>query len=443
MGLRPVAVLSFALVARAAANPASNVPTAADPGNAIDLHLTVDYAYDVERANLVRETVGDPSIDPLAPIPRRRDLTFHQFRHVVTPRAELGMYHDAWLSFALPIVIAQTRELELSDGVARESSSTLIDGLLPPAGFDARDPGIAPPGDIVFRGGGRHGLTQAHVGLNWAPMNQRRDRSKPTWKLGAELRLALGKTMRFDALDPASETGVSKGVHELRMWTSFAREFARAEGWLELFWQVPVFARAGSLFHDPGFGSTNASLGQQAGVAFGVEAYAYDDKPNKNRVSLDLGARVTSHFEGRDYSEMWEVFAFAGDSRSSGPLILDASPLDPDVQPLSHPGISNFENYLETSARLAIRTRLGTAVQFAALVDVSWKTDHVISFADAGIDLPTCGATPCEAEDNDLVNPGTVEVNPLHAPRIDLVGHRYHSIDNLSVVIGVQGIVLF
>ena len=82
-------------------------------------------------------------------------------------------------------------------------------------------------------------------------------------------------------------------------------------------------------------------------------------------------------------------------------------------------------------------------MQFAALVDVSWKTDHVISFADAGIDLPTCGATPCEAEDNDLVNPGTVEVNPLHAPRIDLVGHRYHSIDNLSVVIGVQGIVLF
>jgi hypothetical protein len=76
-----------------------------------------------------------------------------------------------------------------------------------------------------------------------------------------------------------------------------------------------------------------------------------------------------------------------------------------------------------------------------------WKTDHVITFADAGIDLPTCGAAgtsgACEDEDNGVVNPGTQEVNPLHVPRIDLVGHRYHSENNFGFVIGVQGQVLF
>ena len=39
------------------------------------------------------------------------------------------------------------------------------------------------------------------------------------------------------------------------------------EGWFEMFWQVPLAARAESLFEDPGFGATNTKLAQQAGVA--------------------------------------------------------------------------------------------------------------------------------------------------------------------------------
>jgi hypothetical protein len=139
------------------------------------------------------------------------------------------------------------------------------------------------------------------------------------------------------------------------------------------------------------------------------------------------------------------VFALAGDSRGAGPLVLDADPTDPALQALSHPGISNIENYLETAAHFALRAELGPRVRFAALVDVIWKTEHVISFADAGVDLPTCatGVGKCETDNNDLVNPGTEEVNPVHAARIDLVGHRYHSEDNLGLVVGVQGQFLF
>jgi hypothetical protein len=69
------------------------------------------------------------------------------------------------------------------------------------------------------------------------------------------------------------------------------------------------------------------------------------------------------------------------------------------------------------------------------VADTVWKTDHAISFADAGVDRST--------DDNDLVNPGTDEVNPLHVPTIDLVGHRYRSVDGFDLVIGVSGQVLF
>ncbi|CAN5920668.1 hypothetical protein BH11MYX3_BH11MYX3_41120 [soil metagenome] len=429
----------------ARANPAGEVPSAADPGNPIDLHIRLDYEYQIDRSLLTRERVGAVDTDPLNGISKSRDLEFHQYRHVLTPRAELGIYHDTYLSLSLPIIIAQARELELASGVDRPGSSTIDDGLLPMAGFDARDPGTAPPGNLVFRGVSRGGLDQLHLGLAAAPMSQHRDDTKPTWKIGAELLLSVGKIMKFDPMNPGSETGTSKGVHEARVFTSVDRTFDRFEGWFELFWQAPIATKSGSLFKDPGLGSTNASLSQQAGISFGAEAYALDDKQNGNRISIDVGSRIVGHFEGRDYTEMWEVFTYAGDTRLGGPLILDADPLEAGIQPTSHPGISNVENYRETACRFAVRASLGPKVRFAALVDLTWKTDHAISFADAGVDLPTCGgsATNCEDDANDLVNPGTREVNPLHAPKIDLVGHRYFSEDNFGLIIGIEGQVLF
>jgi len=429
----------------ARANPDAEVPSAADPGDPIDLHVRLDYEYQIDRADILRERAGAIGTDPLNGIPKSKDLQFHQYRHVLTPRAELGIYHDTYLTVALPIIIAQARELELASGVDRANSSTIDDGLLPAASFDARDPGTAPPGNLVFRGVSRSGLDQIHLGLAAAPMSQSRDDTKPTWKLGAEVRLSVGKIMKFDPMNPGSETGVSKGVHEARVYTSVDRKFDRFEGWFELFWQVPIAEKADSLFKDPGYGSTNPALSQQAGVSFGVEAYALDDKDNGNRISLDLGSRVVGHFEGREYTEMWEVFGYAGDTRLDGPLVLDSDPTDTGRQAMSHPGISNVENYLETAARIAVRASLGPKVRFAASIDLAWKTDHSISFADAGVDLPTCGGntTRCEDDDNDLVNPGTREVNPLHAPVIDLVGHRYFSENNFGIAIGIQGQVLF
>jgi hypothetical protein len=120
--------------------------------------------------------------------------------------------------------------------------------------------------------------------------------------------------------------------------------------------------------------------------------------------------------------------------------VLDGDPTMPGVQALSHPGISNFEGYLETAARLAVRGKLGPHVTFAAIGELIWKTDHVISFADAGVDLPTCptGTPRCETDNNDLVNPGSQEVNPLHVRLIDLVGHRYRSEHNRGIVLGVE-----
>ena len=437
--------------APAHANPASLVASAADPDDPTDLHLWLDYEYSVATASIWRERAGGTT-DPLAPIPKVRDLAFKQYRHQLTPRADFGIYHNTSIYTALPIVIGQARELVLGEGVTRDGSSTIADGLVPRDGFDARDPGTPLAGGGVFRGVSRSGVDQLHVGMAVALMNQDNDDTKPTWKLGGELRIPVGRVARFDADHPSAETGVGRGVYEVRAWMSVARRYKHTESWLELYWQTPIAAKDTSLLRLPEaarFGATNIDAGQRGGVAFGLEAYAFDDPVAQNRISVELGARTEAHFEGRDYSELWEVFALAGDANgaASGPLVLDGDPTASGIQARSHPGVSNIENYLELASRAAIRAQLGKYVRFAATLDLIWKTDHVISFADAGVDLPTCGGSgvsgACENETNAVVNPGTREVNPLHVPRIDLVGHRYHSEDNFGLVFGLQGQVLF
>lgn len=433
------------------ANPASIVPggiDASDPDatpTQVEIVGTVDYAYELDSSTIWREG-HDANATANDPLPTHRDLAFQQTKHTITPQLAVGIFHDTFFTVALPVVITQSRELRLDKGVDRAGSSTVLDGILPEAGFDARDPTTPPAGDLMFRGVDRKGLDQIHLGLGVAPFNQNRDDTKPTWKLGAEFRFAIGQVMKFDPTAPGANTGVSTGVHELKLWTSFDRKLAWIEPWVEIFWKVPIVATKESLFQDPGFGASNQAKSQEAGVQFGFEAYAIDNKADRNRISLDLGTKVVAHFEGRDYSELWEVLANAGDSRGMGPLILDADPTKAGIQAVSYPGISNIENYLETAAKIAIRAELGPHVRLSAGTDILWKTDHAITFADAGVDLPTCAggqSTHCETSNNDVVNPGTTEVNPLHAAPIDQVGHRYRSEDNFGIVIAVSGQVIF
>lgn len=411
----------------------------------VNIITEIDYSYELDSSSLVRERVGDPDADPNAPLSTIRDLKFRQFRHTITPRFEVSVFTNTFVTFALPIVIQQAREITLDDGVDRAGSTAVTDGLISQDGFDSRDPGTPTTGDMLFRGPNRHGLDQVHVGLGVALMNQAQDPTKPTWKLGAEARLAVGKVMRFDPMAPEANKGVSKGMQQLKLWTSFGKRLAWAEPWVELHWLVPLTGKSSSLFEDPGYGATNPLASQEAGVGFGVELFALDKVEDQTRISVDLGTRADVHFEGREYTELWELFAYAGDSRTpTNPLILDADPTRSDVQALSHPGITNVENYLATTARFAVRAQIGPHVRFAVLADLVWKTDHAITFADAGVDLPTCPSSgACEDSSNDLVNPGTQEVNPLHVPAIDLVGHRYRSENNLDVVLGVQGQVTF
>src|SRR5262245_47601833 len=108
--------------ANAFAGPDSIVPGGQDPESpdagfaqkSVDLWTVVDYEYELDSATLVREVV-DPMRDPLDGTRTVQDLKFKQFRHKITPRLEIGVFRDTFVTAALPIVINQARELHWID----------------------------------------------------------------------------------------------------------------------------------------------------------------------------------------------------------------------------------------------------------------------------------------------------------------------------------------
>lgn len=441
-------VCGFSSTSRA--SPYHEVASALDEGDRFDIHLSLDYGFELHRASVMREYAGLPGTAPTDPLPLVKDLSFSGSRHVLTPRLEVGVFTDLALTVTLPVVLHDSRTLSLAGGIDRSNSTTIRDGILPTDGFDAGGASLA-TGRTLFRGPGRSGLDQVHLGLVWAAMNQERDDTKPTWKLGVEPRLAIGTPMRLDLADPNGDTGVGRGLHELRLFTSFARRFGRLTPFVELWWLTPLAESGDSAFESLGFGQERSAAQQRGGVVFGAEALVWA-RPGQ-RVTVDASAHLEAYFEGRGYSEMWEVFQYAGTPKgdpAAEPLVLDADPTQDGRQDLVHPGVTAIENYLRMGGQVRARGGFDTArfgrVDVGASFGLLFSQAHTITFADVGEDLPTCSATvpqPCEDEDNELVDPGTAEVNPAHVPLVDFIGGRYRVDDVFDYVLRVEARILF
>lgn len=444
------------------AGPHGEVVSAFDPDDGFDLHLSLEYGFEMHRASVRREQAGLPGTQPTDPLPIVKDLYFEGNRHSLVPRLDVGLFTDLSLSVELPVVLYDGRSLFLDQRASpcvfpgggaqpncidRSNSSTVQDGILPANGFDAGNPGGSGLGSgaLIFRGPDRGGLDQVHVGLTWAPMNQARDDTKPTWKLGAQGRLAIGAPMRLDRQAPGNQTSVGRGLHEVRLWTSFARQIGRTEPYMHVWWQGPVAEVEGSAFAPLGHGQQRPGARHHGGIDFGLAAKVWERPAAQQVVHVDAGAHLEARFEGRAYSEMWEVFQYAGTPGQGGPLVLDADPAQAGQQALLHPGVTTVENHLRMGGDIAARAQLGR-FQVGAALELMYTQPHVITFSDAGEDLPTCGAgvqPPCEDQDNTLVNTGTEEVNPGYVSLIDFVGQRYRVDEVFDYVLRIEARMLF
>ena len=471
--------LSARFAAPAVAAEGTEIASAMDEDDPFDIFLTLDYTFEAKRAAIKREFAGLPGSTIDGPMPIVKDLLYYRDRHTITPRLQIGLFHDLEINVAMPIVVSDFRYYNFdqrendcdftgddANCINESNSSTFRDGLLAVGdngnlGYDANDPttNFSPGGERVFNGVNRAGLDQIHLGLGWAPLNQERDDTKPTWVVGGEVRLAVGKPMRFDRLNPSLEDSVGRGINEVRLQTSLSKRTPWAEPFVTFWWQSPLPMdgssppgdagdKADTQFWNVGFGQDSVYPQQSAGTTFGFNGIPWQNPRQKQYVAIEVRGKAEAHFEGRGYSEMWEIFALGGSVAEdpSAPLQIDRDPTSTLDTPIAHPGVTSIENYLSFGGRLGLRGQMGDRAKFNASFELDYDQAHRVSWDDAGKELPTCtsGRTSgCEDENDTVVTPGSKEVNPLFSRTIDLPGRRYLVDESVTYVLMVSGTLMF
>ncbi len=439
----------------------TDLASAGDVGDLYDFNLKVEYTRSLKRAAIKREATG--RVEYRDGIHVVKDLRFTQIRHILSLRAEAAIWRDLQFHITLPLILGDERTWDFAqnDGdpcgspddpqnykcVNKNNSTIAKDKLLPQSIIDAMSTDqihVAGPEDKqnLFYLPQRSGLDQLYLGLTWAPMNQLRDPTKPTWILGFEARIAVGEPMAFNPYfdatkgespeNPRGNTSVGRGLHQFHFFTTISKRFSNLDPWFTLYYLLPV-AKDDSLYKKTIFplsGQERSSPQHQGGMELGVEVVPYEELKTQHKFTIELLTRLDAVFEGRGYTEIWELFA-------NNPML--QGPCQPTPQTTSqqkwnngtyctspsgsipYPGITSIENYMIFTGSLAFNLDFTKYFRGRLGLSLAHELEHFITFGDAGKDLNHDGELNYDPAKGDPEG----EINPLYRPYIDMAGRRF------------------
>lgn len=453
----------------------TRVATAFEDDNKFDLHFGVAYDFNFKRAAILREwNPGDADVNETRLV---KDLVYKQQRHVVTPSVEIGLWHDLAVYVTLPIVVHDTRGYEFDQRaddcvfgdqaqfpdvncVNKANSTTIRDGIIPFNGFDATD-SSNPFGQfagadthLIFKGPVRRGLDQLHVGLKYGILNQEKLSHMPNWVLALEGRFAVGRAMTFtrdiQTKEPEGNTRVGRKIHELGVWTALSRRYRYLDPFVTTYWRYGLRA-TGSKFEDYSKYGAQDMVNPQShtGITFGTEVVPWERKARRQKVALMFKGSAELHYGGRGYSEIWELLAdspaLAGNFDPTATPSCDvAGAIQDSIDAPGNPayaadnnceiftGVTDLQDFATFGFDFGLNFHLGPYARLSLGTELQSDTRHFLTFADRG-----------DTGDNDLVDPGTTEVNPVRRDVVDDVGRRYVIDDVLSVAAYLRFLLTF
>src|SRR5258708_29714295 len=180
------------------------VPDAFDDGNVLDVNLVLGFTQSWKRANIRRESGTSAPNAKSAALGMEDIARYSATTSALLVGADVGIYHDLALLVRLPVVLSFSQELGDLNGSTGALAQRLSDGI---------------GGQLFglpFRSPTRSGVDYISAGIDWAILNQQRDRDKPSWFVAIEGRLAVGIPMQPCNRGSADIPGPSKpplGAH--------------------------------------------------------------------------------------------------------------------------------------------------------------------------------------------------------------------------------------
>jgi len=415
------------------------VPDAFDVGNVLDVNLLLGFTQSWKRANIRREgAASTPNARTMEDI-----ASYSATTSTLLVGADVGLYHDLALLVRVPVVLSFSQELGDLNGSVGALAERLSDGM---------------GGQLFglpFRSPTRSGVDYVSAGIDWAIFNQQRDRSKPSWVVGIEGRLAVGVPMHAcnggsascpDPSNPAAgrEPGISRGTDAILGKSIWSRRFGYLEPYTGV-WMQAEFPQARSDFsgYDPTSDSGRAPplLGS---MALGLEVIPYEKREQLQRLSADVRLKGMYHSAGRDYSELFDALGSsqAAALRAPTPVAYARGAANPSAGNAYFTGITEEQAYGSLSLSASATWRSGEYIKFTVGSAFSYAQPHFVTSA------PQClsGSTDPNAA-GPCIDPVSHAVrgvpNPEHRDILDLPGRRFSVDDTTIVDLWVTSVVMF
>lgn len=413
---------------RARAAEVTRVVSALDEDDTFDFNLTATWLHDTKTALLNRE---QETATGLALV---KDLKYAQTRDVLNLRIDFGVLWDVGLHVEAPLVLNESSHLDLDSGVVPNSSTFVGDGISPT--YDGSS-------SRVFTSPTRKGFENLGLGVTWAVFNQRRDDTKPTWTLGFDAKLDVFQDRRYDWQNPAGNTAVGLGYHQMIWSTWISKRFRHFDPYFGAWYMLPIRTN-GSIFQDQGGGQTVVNPQQQATVVIGVEEIAWENAARQQRITIEARAHLQEHFAGRNYSELWEPLAGSPACKAGSSDLTDCRPALDQVsqaqamQPIMvkgspYPGVTDVEAYGTFGGDLGFNVQVGPYIRFRSLFGLTVDAPHFINNASPGVAGP----------DGRVDSNNPAQANPLYRESLDLPGRRYRVEQSETWHLQVEGALMF
>jgi hypothetical protein len=463
-----------------------NVIDAFDEGNPFDLNIRLDFDYFNKSAKILRET----SI-PGAGLTSGGFTThllnvanYNETMARLTPRIDVGIYHDIAAHISLPIVLSNARSLSAVGGVPPVADAT-----------------AGAPGEqlfsVPFSSPTRSGLQGINAGLDFDILNQARDRTKPTWLFGFEGRFSVGTPMhacnpnpamgQLQCADPSDihrngkqdvgapnqfegtysgqdrGAGITRGTTAIEVHTIMSRRIKYVEpygGFSALF----EFANDSSDYGITDVSQTLVNHPPLVGtMMLGMMIIPWENREKFGRLTFDLRFTGQYHSEGRDYSELFDALgsSAAGSLRSPQWAGYMANPngtipisvVDPSTQKTYTTGLTDVLAYGSYRGSASVMWQASEYVKFQFGFGYSHDQGHVIT-----------GDAPCNPNTGNLSGVGLLQAagpchlgdqsqgqtitstglpNPNFRQTINDVGRRYWVDSSNTFDLFASGVVMF